>query len=836
MRFPLGENHNGKTSTGESQWENLYGKIAIWLGAGSATIMLSEGSQSMPGRILSPDSISSLMDLDDQTLGEELLVAYAVLRDPEKAMEAVARAAAQLPFSSAQQIDNRRRRYEPKSEARDSYRPLTGKRELFRFLLFDEMDELEIAEEGAGRLLTPEDQLRCYVKQIIKTVLNHNSFYAAVGMAEVLCDYSAQQTIEMYDLVTRSRAEHKDWAACSHARLTFLNNVVHRFNGRVELRKEGPAYKLNWRTPTATEVELVKCSLAHLLPPLFPPPTPTAGNGFLTRISPVLHESFTEMNRIYRFLHPQQFRELPALIPSGCAAEPFEDHLRVLDTGAPSPTDPNSDSNLDHREPHFDLDRLKELIKRYRNRRRRLAPGSLCIRVDGVDRGFIDIQNPACNVVLEEGASVVKLVVRDHEQESVTLATYVLTYDSAKAEHWQVDVPGAGQIRVKFDYRNDESVSASFGLRSELEDVYAAIGTREDDNNEKLTHEAIGANLEDNQRIVLVGGFGSGKTVFAQVIGELLKRAKDALIQLGSYPVVLRSRFSLRGNEDREREAAMILAQASYRKLRNRSTANKADEIDRLVDRQAAAFDEFLTQAQAHGVSIEPTPSVYERHATLSKMFGTLGILFGLCEGVALWFSEKLLGALGVSITSLSMILTTLASFAARGMRWRFSWSSRLYRRYYQAEHLIILLRADLDEDRIDYFTESGEVVDWRDLPLARTLGWLLRSRAPQQANKPSWFLGLRKSGITGPWIGNTISEAELSRVICELGEERRARRIARAIVRARPFTNTTHLAQALGRTFGLPDAVTKALEDSISGIPHPAGRSVLRRDGDRPA
>jgi len=795
----------------------------------------------MLGRILSPESISSLMDLDGQVLGEELLVAYAVLRDPEKAMEAVARAAAQLPFSSAQQIDNRRRRYEPKSEARDSYRPLMGKRELLRFLLFEEMDELEIAEEAAGRLLAPEDQLRCYLKQVVKTVLNHNSFYAAVGMAEVLCDYSAQQTIEMYDLVTRSRAEHKDWAACSHARLRFLNNIVRRFGDRVELRKEGTAHKLNWRRPTTAEAGLLKRSLTQFLPPLSPPPEPAGGNGFLMRFSPFLQESFTEMSRIYRFLDPEQFKELPAQIPSRGPAEAFEDHLRILDSAGPAPTDPDSGSNLgDGASPDFDLDLLKDLIRRRHNRRRRLAPGSLSIRVDGVDRGTIDIQNPSCGVVLEEGASVVKLVGRDCEQGSVTIATYVLTYDSPKAELWEADVPGMGRVSVTLDYRDDESVSASFGLRSEFADSHDAIGIREDDPTDdrggRLTHDAISASLEDSHRVVIVGGFGGGKTGFAQIIAELLKHAKDALVFLEYCPIVLRSRFSLRSDQESEHEAAVLLAQASYRALREGSMTDKAAEIDKLVDRQSAAFDEFLTRAQAHQLSIEPTPSTYEPHAKLSGLFGLLAILFGLCEGVAFWFLGTLLDKLGVPITGLAMIAGGLAVAASAKMWWNFGWSRRLSRKYYQAEHLITLLRADLTDDRIDDFTESRSVVDWRGLPLARTLGWLLRSRSAEQTNRPSWFLKLRKSENTNLWFVNTVSEAELSRVICELGEERRARRIARAIVRARPFTNTTHLAQALGRTFGLPDAVTKALEDPISGVPHPAGRSVLRRDGDRPA
>lgn len=50
-----------------------------------------------------------------------------------------------------------------------------------------------------------------------------------------------------------------------------------------------------------------------------------------------------------------------------------------------------------------------------------------------------------------------------------------------------------------------------------------------------------------------------------------------------------------------------------------------------------------------------------------------------------------------------------------------------------------------------------------------------------------------------GEWLSRT-SERELARVIARFGEERRARRIARAIVRARPLATTADLAAAVER------------------------------------
>ncbi len=51
---------------------------------------------------------------------------------------------------------------------------------------------------------------------------------------------------------------------------------------------------------------------------------------------------------------------------------------------------------------------------------------------------------------------------------------------------------------------------------------------------------------------------------------------------------------------------------------------------------------------------------------------------------------------------------------------------------------------------------------------------------------------------LTAEQVVNHMSERELADVIYEFGEERRSRRIARAIVRARPIRTTAHLAQVI--------------------------------------
>jgi 16S rRNA (cytosine1402-N4)-methyltransferase len=55
-------------------------------------------------------------------------------------------------------------------------------------------------------------------------------------------------------------------------------------------------------------------------------------------------------------------------------------------------------------------------------------------------------------------------------------------------------------------------------------------------------------------------------------------------------------------------------------------------------------------------------------------------------------------------------------------------------------------------------------------------------------------------TGMTAADLVNTTAEKALADLIFQLGEERRARRVARAIVRARPIRSSLHLADVVER------------------------------------
>ena len=71
------------------------------------------------------------------------------------------------------------------------------------------------------------------------------------------------------------------------------------------------------------------------------------------------------------------------------------------------------------------------------------------------------------------------------------------------------------------------------------------------------------------------------------------------------------------------------------------------------------------------------------------------------------------------------------------------------------------------------------------------------------------------REGATAEQVVNQADEKELADLIYEFGEERRSRRIARAIVRARPITTTAEFARMVSAA---ARAMKRARPDYPSG------------------
>ena len=75
--------------------------------------------------------------------------------------------------------------------------------------------------------------------------------------------------------------------------------------------------------------------------------------------------------------------------------------------------------------------------------------------------------------------------------------------------------------------------------------------------------------------------------------------------------------------------------------------------------------------------------------------------------------------------------------------------------------------------------------------------------------------------GTSAADLVNDLPEEELANLIYTLGEEPRSRRIARAIVEARPIDDAVELAEVVARASGYRRGRTHPSDANLSGVAH---------------
>lgn len=109
--------------------------------------------------------------------------------------------------------------------------------------------------------------------------------------------------------------------------------------------------------------------------------------------------------------------------------------------------------------PSADVDflaMLQKFIEREAERRQRIVPFWVAVRIDGVLQCVIDSES-WCQFEFERGTSKVEIVGRDAEGE-VVVATYLPTYDGPKTEAWKVWLPWGDEVSCTFEYDDEERV------------------------------------------------------------------------------------------------------------------------------------------------------------------------------------------------------------------------------------------------------------------------------------------------------------------------------------------------------------------------------------------
>lgn len=393
-----------------------------------------------------------------------------VLGDPDRSYCAVARAAYKLPLAAASQADRvRKRKKKDSPDTRQNYRVVLGPDNLFEFLALYELSQEEKQQEK-GFCLEQVDLIKRSSKQPTMFALHHNPFIAAVGTFLFNSGYKASELQKIFVTIDPDRAVYKGDSACSVAKATLMTHMVTRFGSVAEIERKPnrpPRQKGQTDEDKATDFDLVyhrateeearwavetqarfaPSGTPNLIPPGYPKsPIPFSKD-----------EDQADVERIAHLVDPVRASSLA----SGCGLARFDARIQVP---SPRPSNDNKPplSTSSTSTDTFDADHLDHLIQEELEKRRRFLPGSLLVRVDGIDRCQLLEDQRAIELLLERDAALIEIVGTTLEGESLVVACCILTYDEPKEEIWEVNLPDCGTVTCQLDYDENDCASARF--------------------------------------------------------------------------------------------------------------------------------------------------------------------------------------------------------------------------------------------------------------------------------------------------------------------------------------------------------------------------------------
>ncbi|HKW32218.1 MAG TPA: hypothetical protein VJN92_04385 [Candidatus Acidoferrum sp.] len=175
----------------------------------------------------------------------------------ETATQVVFRAAASVPGTTKSREANIKKALDYDGEHRACNRAYLDICQTFDYRVMTELSDAEREQESNGYRLSEADFIKRFVKHLILLSLSRNSFWAAVAVFQVLCNYPTSALDLVYPFVAPNRSIDKDKWQCSRNRGKLLKFIGERFGVCPEnlFIEDGPQVysPLDWQVRTIKE-------------------------------------------------------------------------------------------------------------------------------------------------------------------------------------------------------------------------------------------------------------------------------------------------------------------------------------------------------------------------------------------------------------------------------------------------------------------------------------------------------------------------------------------------------------------------------------------------------
>jgi hypothetical protein len=303
-------------------------------------------------------------------------------------------------------------------------------------LVFWESEACEKQQEQAGCSgLGGADWLIRFVKHLVAITVERSAFYVALGLSRLLFSYSTAETVLIYDVVRQDAEPTKHEPYFRKQKIVLMKQMKGRFGAVLQTRRVGHGHE----TFVTTEASERHVALVGQCLDMFTP--------WDTRC--VLPERFDPVSDTIIALrfdgklpdaeHPVEARRMHTLIHLDCyerlvTALGFASPARQLSvpvffcTDADDEGHPPGGGRLTSGLSEKEFSEIVRSVKENASRRRRAAPASLSVKVDGEERATLGLDDPSpVRLIVGGDARMVEVSGRD-EQEEILLAHFLLNH------------------------------------------------------------------------------------------------------------------------------------------------------------------------------------------------------------------------------------------------------------------------------------------------------------------------------------------------------------------------------------------------------------------------
>lgn len=385
-------------------------------------------------------------------IAQAVRLAFFIHRDPEIASQIVIEA--MIKLNSAAIAQDRRFYYEPAGRSSNNMRTRNrvtlGESHLLQRIIFYESQIWEKQFEKTADAASIDNRrlIVHYIKHLVSITLKRNSFYVALGMTRLLCNYTTGEAMELYNQIVQDPARVKDDYYWRSRKGHLMQEVKERFGDLIKTCR-GPRGEERFVACNAESwhATMVKECLDMFMPWNMVCPLPAGSSPVRGEIPALMfkddqpdHEHHIELARIHAILHLNCFERLieglglPAFF-TRMELPRFFSANSISQSDLPDGDDQQSAPPHDLKKSAVDLAAIQRKVEQYEELRRRSGSSDfLRILVDGIERASLEpSHNTRIRIEIEESAEMIE-VRTAKSLGDILLATHLLSYDEMHNE------------------------------------------------------------------------------------------------------------------------------------------------------------------------------------------------------------------------------------------------------------------------------------------------------------------------------------------------------------------------------------------------------------------